>query len=1000
MRIHSPAALLVGAALLLAPLASAPAARADSPESDAPALAAEHKPGQPGAGDLLPADLAVPAGSPAADPAAAPGADGRVAHACAGRKILHHSHVDAAYATRIKGELAMTVIDGQHVLDDPASVCIRLAPDARGSDGREVSRMVIPSQPKGLFDFLGKPGDIVWNAPQELVDNWRPVWAGIGAFDVNHENSLPEGVLLDEISIQITGASGPGRVEVWRTVGSDSLSRGLSSDPALAPLKLRIGSHGHWNWSFTQAGVYRLTMVASYQPKDGGERVVSRPTTVTWLVGSDAEVGLPEGTTTSLTPISLSAEQVRDQPSASGAPSAGGTTGASDPAPAAPAADTTAVDEARAQINTLFRHPRFIPAPPSAPQNYVYAASMADAQRDGKTIKAVELTVTRDGAPTSDAPILEVPDSLRQKTEIGEAWVLPASGPNGCLGYDFTKMPAELRSQPIVFDVAVFNGPKEGRYIAGTIADGKMTTLHDTVTRAARKNHTNDPKALPLAHVFTKPGVYKVEYSISADDVAKNHSYASRVAYFVVGDAAIGALKEIDAEKKQPTPAPDAPSQSGETSGSKEPLSPSAPAEGETTGGAADPASPLHLISEGHMDQALALKDGKAQAFVLDTVDPRKPVIRESGTFAYAVPDSTHAMIPSNAKGYKELRAAAPKGVWSLPETQIEGIPWVGFSTERVDYSALGPSGVTVRLANFTGPGRLITGNTSLFDGFVTRLDSLKPDTAISYLFGSHDHQAFYFTAPGRYATDFVYTAHLKDGTSVEKTLRAVFLVGDAAIAKNAAGGTAPAPGSAAGSPSSSRGKLLPIDELVASLNAAARAESSGGASTPASPAASTGAQAASSSIPLPTSAHPLLGTASPQGGTAVQTGGASPAPASSGAPASSAASAPSGASGSSTVSGTLVSASGSGEDGAASAGETAEEGAAEGLSFEEGTDEGSSRVRALSKPDSPVSALLNPERGSAASSSSAWWSWMLVGIGISALIGVGGWAFIASRRA
>lgn len=856
--------------------------------------------------------------------------------------------------------------------------------------------MVIPSQPKGLFDFLGKPGDIVWNAPQELVDNWRPVWAGIGAFDVHHENSLPEGVLLDEISIQITGVSGPGRVEVWRTVGSDSLSRGLSSDPSLAPLKLRIGSHGHWNWSFTQAGLYRLTMVASYLPKDGGERVVSRPTTVTWLVGSDAEVGLPEGTTTSLTPVSVSAEQVRDQPSGSGAPSAGGTTGGSDPAPAAPAADTTSVDEARAQINTLFRHPRFIPAPPSAPQNYVYAASMTDAQRNGKTIKAVELTVTRDGAPTSDAPILEVPDSLRQKTEIGEAWVLPASGPNGSLGYDFTKMPAELRSQPIVFDVAVFSGPKEGRYIAGTIADGKMTTLHDTVTRAARKNHTNDPKALPLAHVFTKPGVYKVEYSISADDVAKNHSYASRVAYFVVGDAAIRALKEIDAEKKQPTPAPDAPSQSGGTSGSKDPVSPSAPAEGETSGGAA--ASPLHLITEGHMDQALALKDGKAQVFVLDTVDPRKPVTRESGTFAYAVPDRTHAMIPGTAKGYEELRAAAPKGVWSLPETQIEGIPWVGFSTERVDYSALGPAGVTVRLANFTGPGRLITGNTSLFDGFVTRLDSLKPDTAISYRFGSHDHQAFYFTAPGRYATDFVYTAHLKDGTSVDKTLRAVFLVGDAAIAKNVAGGAAPAPGSASGSASSGRGRLLPIDELVASLNAAARAESSGGASTPAAPAASTGAQAASSPIPLPTSAHPVLGAPSPQGGTVTQAaGGASPAPVSSGATASSSASAPSGASGSSAVSGTLVSASGSGEDGAASAGETAEDGAAEGLSFEEGT--GESSVRALSKAESPVSALLNPERGSAASPSSAWWSWILVGIGISAFIGVGGWAFFVRRR-
>ena len=88
--------------------------------------------------------------------------------------------------------------------------------------------------------------------------------------------------------------------------GTNSLSRGLSSDPSLAPLSLQAGSHGHWNWTFSKAGVYRLDMVASYTSTWSQRAVNSLPSTITWLVGSDDEVGLPEGTT----PPSLRSERL------------------------------------------------------------------------------------------------------------------------------------------------------------------------------------------------------------------------------------------------------------------------------------------------------------------------------------------------------------------------------------------------------------------------------------------------------------------------------------------------------------------------------------------------------------------------------------------------------------------------------------------------------------------------------------------------------------------
>ena len=514
------AAALLAASILVAPVAHATPSETTSPtgytsdgsgptnaEAAPSSLGApddpEHLPGEAGYGDLVPADLTVPAGSPGADPEATPGPDGRVPHVCAGRKLLHHAHVDAAYVTRVNETFTVTVVDGRKVVKDPNSVCVRLAPDARATDSQEVSRMVVPSG--GLFDFIGKPGDIVWRAPQEQIDNWRPVWAGIGAFDTAHEVAQPEGILLDEVKLSIANSSGPGAVEVWRTVGTNSLTRGLSSDPSLAPLSLQAGSHGHWNWTFSKAGVYRLDMVASYTSTWSQRAVNSLPSTITWLVGSDDEVGLPEGTTTSLTPIGTTTEQVKEKMIASGELS-------TEETPAEPEPPFTQA-EARKQIEALFGSAAKAPASPSSPSHYVYKGSFTDDVRAGVPIKRVTLEVSANGKPVPGEPILEIPDSLKQTTADGDRWVLPASGEHGSLGFDFTGMPADLRSEPAVYSVDTFDGPKGGRYIAGTVTDGAMNVTLDT-TRDPNRGFTVDAAAVPLAHVFTKPGVYTVGFNI------------------------------------------------------------------------------------------------------------------------------------------------------------------------------------------------------------------------------------------------------------------------------------------------------------------------------------------------------------------------------------------------------------------------------------------------------------------------------------------------------
>ena len=386
---------------------------------------------------------------------------------------------------------------------------------------------------------------------------------------------------------------------MWRTIGTNSLSRGLSSDPSLAPLSLQAGSHGHWNWTFSKAGVYRLDMVASYTSTWSQRAVNSLPSTITWLVGSDDEVGLPEGTTTSLTPIGTTAEQMKEKMIASGELS-------TEETPAEPEPPFTQA-EARKQIEALFGSTAKAPASPSSPSHYVYKGTFKDDVRAGVPIKRVTLEVNANGKSIPGEPILEIPDSLKQTTADGDRWVLPASGEHGSLGFDFTQMPADLRSGPAVYSIDTFDGPKGSRYIAGTVTDGAMNVTLDT-TRDPNRGFTVDAAAVPLAHVFTKPGVYAVGFNIETRDKDGNFSYKSRSAHFVVGDAAISALRAITAENNgeapSPSPNPADPDADAPPSGGVQPGNPSIPDPANPSAPSRPGDSAIHIITEGHMDQA------------------------------------------------------------------------------------------------------------------------------------------------------------------------------------------------------------------------------------------------------------------------------------------------------------------------------------------------------------------------------------------------------------
>ncbi|WP_350309551.1 choice-of-anchor M domain-containing protein [Corynebacterium sp. MSK039] len=266
-----------------------------TPAAEKPQDKPQHKPGDPSDNPTVPKDTIDPR-------------TGKT-HVCAGKKLLYQAHVDALYGTYRDGKLAVMVVDGMAVTN-PEDVCIRLAPDA-DNEGKEVSRLVVPEG--DTYSFLGKPGDILWHAPQQVDtwNGWRPVWAGAGAFDPHHEYEVPQNFVNDEVKFSLVGADKPGNVEMF--FYSHALKEAenyISTKNGPTHFTYEVGAHGHFGWTFSKAGQYTFTWQVSTKTTDG-KKLVSEPTPITWLVGSDEEVGLPEGTTKNLNLIKKSAEDQR-----------------------------------------------------------------------------------------------------------------------------------------------------------------------------------------------------------------------------------------------------------------------------------------------------------------------------------------------------------------------------------------------------------------------------------------------------------------------------------------------------------------------------------------------------------------------------------------------------------------------------------------------------------------------------------------------------------------
>lgn len=491
------ACLTLGATVLVAPapaVAAEDAAGEDPSSEETPAHAAKtHRPGEPGHSVDVAEDTTYETVDGTTEP-----------HPCAGRRLLYRSHIDALYATRDRDKkLTMAVVNGQQV--EPAEEsCLRLAPDADNS-GKEVSRFRLPDNP--ALSFLGKPGDVFWIGPQQMPfsQDWRPLWAGIGAFDPAHEFEVPKDFENNEVTFELTDFSGPEGGQVhnfFGRFGDKEMERTFGAPEGPKSFTAGVGSHGHYNWTFTEPGIYSFTWRARGRHTDGTEEV-SEEVTQTWLVGSDEQVGLPEGTTTGLNEITEPVEPEATDPTPGEKPGSGGTSSPETSAPGRPGDSDSPADR---------RHP--------ISSGHMDLALGAKDGRPFVYLKDQE-DVTNEQKRKSGTFTFLVPDAARgdlggQISGIdGKVWVLPdVQKPNlPWVGFSTTDAgKAVSDSDPVTVRIADFKGP------------GRMVTAHSGLTGSKVVLDSDDKNSSVTygagahdhqAFVFTEPGNYTVTFEFT-----------------------------------------------------------------------------------------------------------------------------------------------------------------------------------------------------------------------------------------------------------------------------------------------------------------------------------------------------------------------------------------------------------------------------------------------------------------------------------------------------
>jgi putative ABC transporter-associated repeat protein len=150
----------------------------------------------------------------------------------------------------------------------------------------------------------------------------------------------------------------------------------------------------------------------------------------------------------------------------------------------------------------------------------------------------------------------------------------------------------------------------------------------------------------------------------------------------------------------------------------------------------------------------------------------------EPESLSFVIGGPARQEVPAGA-AYSFLGAPGDP-IWLISQTQVGGVPWLGWNTqhETVRQQVRGP--VRYRLDGVSGPGRLAVYLTDSFGEVGQRMFGNVSGFPRSFdvPLNVHAHGNWVFTAAGTYEVTITQSATLNDGTAVSDSATLTFVVG------------------------------------------------------------------------------------------------------------------------------------------------------------------------------------------------------------------------------
>ncbi|GAA1511605.1 TIGR03773 family transporter-associated surface protein [Nocardioides humi] len=199
--------------------------------------------------------------------------------------------------------------------------------------------------------------------------------------------------------------------------------------------------------------------------------------------------------------------------------------------------------------------------------------------------------------------------------------------------------------------------------------------------------------------------------------------------------------------------------------------------------GSADPATPTTpqaaqtAVSDGHFDFGSVIEGTALQARVKDD-RTQPPSWVEPESLRFVLGKAAEQQVPAGS-AYSFLgEPGAP--IWLIPQTQVSGVPWLGWNTQHETVRQQVSGSVRYRLDGVSGPGELAVYLTDSFGGVGQKVfgNATGFPRSFDVPLNVHAHGNWVFTAPGTYQVTITQSATLTGGRSVSDQATLTFVVG------------------------------------------------------------------------------------------------------------------------------------------------------------------------------------------------------------------------------